>query len=161
MWHFAFEGKYYELVADCIGNTSGAICWRAMKLPTLVILVSYLTNISGSRLYGVEWQDYRSMMNRKGFARKRSLPNRGTTSHLPGETEENHKTSVMKAGVPAEIRTEHLSSTSLEHYHCTNLLSCCKYIIIIITNNNNNNETNEQHSYELKPDAEKKTVTPQ
>jgi hypothetical protein len=63
------------------------------------------------------------MKNRKGFGKKRPCPNRGTTAHLPGETEENHKTLVMKAGVPAEIRTENLPSTSLEHYHCTNQLS--------------------------------------
>jgi hypothetical protein len=36
------------------------------------------------------------------------------SGHLPGVTAENHKKSVRTAGVPAEIRIEHLSNTSLE-----------------------------------------------
>jgi hypothetical protein len=32
--------------------------------------------------------------------------------HLPGQTEENHKKLVRLMGVPAEIRTRHLSNAS-------------------------------------------------
>jgi hypothetical protein len=49
-------------------------------------------------------------MNWKGFARKRSW-------HLPGGTEENlRETSVMIAGVRAEIPTDDLSSTNLQSH---------------------------------------------
>jgi hypothetical protein len=36
--------------------------------------------------------------------------------HLPGWTEENYEKPVYIAGVPDEIRTKHILTTSLERY---------------------------------------------
>jgi hypothetical protein len=42
------------------------------------------------------------------------------SQHCPRESEENHR-NLRISGVPAEIRTENLPNTSLEHYLKTNL----------------------------------------
>jgi hypothetical protein len=42
--------------------------------------------------------------------------------HLPGDTEENHESSVRMGGVPAEIRNEDLPKTSLQSYGYMSLL---------------------------------------
>jgi hypothetical protein len=44
------------------------------------------------------------------------------TRHLPGGEEKELRTSVRTAGVPADIRTEHLPNTSLGLYRYTNVL---------------------------------------
>jgi hypothetical protein len=49
------------------------------------------------------------MMNWKGFARKRSWPNRGTIPVFAWGTEENHENfSIRISGIPAEIRNENI-----------------------------------------------------
>jgi hypothetical protein len=45
--------------------------------------------------------------------------------HLPGETMENYSRLVRIVSVPAEISTEHLPDTSLEHYCYTSRLGHC------------------------------------
>jgi hypothetical protein len=49
-------------------------------------------------------------MNRKGFERKRSWPDRDTILDLPGGTEENN----IITDVPVDIRAQDLYSTNLE-----------------------------------------------
>jgi hypothetical protein len=53
---------------------------------------------------------------------------------LPEGLKETTKTSARIAGVPAEIRTEHVPNTGMELYHYTSLFD--KSNIIIITNRN-------------------------
>jgi hypothetical protein len=51
------------------------------------------------------------------LGRKWPLPNQSTIPAFAGGTEETHrKKPVRKAGVKAEIQTEHLLNVGLEHY---------------------------------------------
>jgi hypothetical protein len=72
-------------------------------------------------------------MNWKGFERNRSWPNRGTIPEFPGGAEDNHEI-LQDSRCLAEIRTEHLTNTSLEPYRCTNLLS---FMVVGVTLNYN------------------------
>jgi hypothetical protein len=57
------------------------------------------------------------MMNCKKFVRKLSSFNRGTVPDFAWKGGvKQRKFSVSKAGVPAEIRTEHLPNTNLERH---------------------------------------------
>jgi hypothetical protein len=58
---------------------------------------------------------------------KQSSLNRGTTRYLSGGTEENRKPYIIINCIAAEIRTEHLPSTSLERYLHTSLFDDSKY----------------------------------
>jgi hypothetical protein len=62
-------------------------------------------------------------MTWKGYGRKRPWSNRGT---IPESTWRDwgipRRVRTRKAGVPAEIRTEHLPDTSVEGYRCDSLL---------------------------------------
>jgi hypothetical protein len=44
------------------------------------------------------------------------------SSNLPGKIEENNEKSQVPS-IPVKMPTEHLSNTSLEHYHYTNPFS--------------------------------------
>jgi hypothetical protein len=56
------------------------------------------------------------MMNWKVLERKRSIHDRGTTPELARGTEENDEESLVRiAGVPVEIRTQHLTNTTLDY----------------------------------------------
>jgi hypothetical protein len=58
-----------------------------------------------------------TLMNWTSFGGQWSWP-KVQSRHLSGETEEYHNnTSVRIAGIPREIRTEHLPNTSLQRYH--------------------------------------------
>jgi hypothetical protein len=57
-------------------------------------------------------------MKWKGVGGKRSRPNHCTVMNIPGKTKRSHKDASLKiAGVPAEIRTEHLQKRNLESHH--------------------------------------------
>jgi hypothetical protein len=60
------------------------------------------------------------LINRKGFGRRWPWSNWGAIRCVLGGTEE--KTSVRTAGVPAQIRTEHLPNTSVGRYRWANPL---------------------------------------
>jgi hypothetical protein len=50
--------------------------------------------------------------------------------YSPGETKKPWKTWVMVVGVPAEIWTQHLLNTNLEHYRYTNVFGVICYHIL-------------------------------
>jgi hypothetical protein len=65
-------------------------------------------------------QQYSSTGYRAGEFRIRQH-NRGTMTQFSwSECRKSHRTSVRIAGDPSEIRTEHLSNTSLKFYRCAN-----------------------------------------
>jgi hypothetical protein len=68
----------------------------------------------------VGWQ----MMNWRGSGRKQSWPKQDTNMAFDwNDRGKSWKTCVRTASVPAEIRTEHLSDTSLEHCLYTKLFT--------------------------------------
>jgi hypothetical protein len=91
-------------------------CWRSFLCgPCRIKGTScYLTalSVSGLRVYSVGWWDW-WIMNWKGFGRKRWWP-KGIIQLAPRDWEKSRKTSVRIAGVPAEIRTEHLPNGTQE-----------------------------------------------
>lgn len=60
------------------------------------------------------------LQNWKGFERKHFGPFEVLFRQFLGETEENQKTAMKIAGVPIEIRTQHLLNASLQYYRYTN-----------------------------------------
>jgi hypothetical protein len=63
------------------------------------------------------------LKNWKGFGRKQSWPNQGIILEFSEKTKEIHKrTSVKRAGVRADIRTEQLPNMGLEHYLQTSMI---------------------------------------
>jgi hypothetical protein len=99
----------YEIFSRkiCRGKYNSGVKLKA----GMCFLVGYLTKLSISPLYNVEWW----MTNRDGFGRKRMWSNGGTNCALAWtDWERPRNPSVRIVGVPVEIREERFPNTRLE-----------------------------------------------
>jgi hypothetical protein len=96
--------------------------------------VTFFTTLPVARLYSAEWYAH-WWTNWKGFGRKQLWPNRGTISStaLRGWGKPR-KLPVSIAGVPFEIRTEHLRIRVSERYHYAKPVSAVMSFVYVESN---------------------------
>jgi hypothetical protein len=117
----------------CLGlqseDSPSKLLYAFLISPNTFFFLLYFTARSVARLLNVEWKEDRRMMDLKRLGKKLPLPKRGT---IPAFTWRDwvklQKTSVSLAGVPVEIRTEHVPNTGQQRYlYCNPFTSPVAY----------------------------------